>query len=636
MQLNSKSIQPGNLDGSNGTTLKFTSSHSKLYYIIARKDGVYHKILAVGELIGYSGQYKLDLKNYFVLNRPANLDFKMDVVTGFNFKNKEYQYIDFDGCKVRVLLHNTPIMTAVSSLLLPNNYINLSATAPVYSDLTFNYWKSLNTIEHDSKAYSNGYFSYTYSDISSTIIDNEIEQPNLVTPTLNAFTPYNSVVSKTIYQDGIEYTSTINPSNTIGVYCTGIDGGEYFNGMYTFSAYLKFEGQILPQLPPGFILQTYGQVLFTSYEPTTGKLFQIINFTSPITSFTWHTTPLIKPGGGFYQSFTTKNFKIEKGINYNSKWTPHTSESHHCVVQYIGNDVQFYNKGNVYLNGSRTFINRIAPNVDTIYVQGNRSKFIPVIKNCITPYLYYRGNGLGVLSVRGNVANVNRVEKEYLNFNNKKIPFKTINKTLKRLNTGFDLNETEVFDMINSGYLFELNLNNVNLVRNSDINLTITAYGAQFREMYLVKGRKYVFSVTARKTAPESYDAFSIIYDGIYIPVPNTSWIIFDYTKSTPFQVFTAPYSGLYRIISYTTANRPLYIWNYSVTEGDKLIPYTSGQINTNDFEPFKLTAKPYVINNSESDGYVGKNLSEKNIEIEIESIEDSEETINTQINFFD
>jgi hypothetical protein len=326
--------------------------------------------------------------------------------------------------------------------------------------------------------------------------------------------------------------------------------------------------------------------------------------------------------------------KIEIGANYNPRWTPSPKVSHHATVQYKGNDAVFYCRGNVSLNSSRTFLNRLRPDVTSVYIQGDVAKFINVINTCSKPYLYFRGNGLGVLSIEGNENDVEIVETEYINYNDKKIPYKTITKMMKQLNTGFKLTDKQMFDLIKSGYVFKLVKNNYNLVTDSTVNVQSTVYGANLRNVYLVAGRKYRWSITANKVGNGQSMPFIILFDSNFSELYRLNFN--SSIKQTYSLDFIAPSGGKFIISAYAVFYEPIYIHNYRIVDVvDADIPYIAGPpTDTSTYVIENII--PYTISTNTFDSFVGRNLSERNEVIELEATSEKEQLINTQINFFD
>ena len=80
-----------------------------------------------------------------------------------------------------------------------------------------------------------------------------------------------------------------------------------------------------------------------------------------------------------------------------------------------------------------------------------------ITNDCSTQLFYYGINGgFDMLYLDGNTHEVNSVTKEYITVNNKKLPIKIINNKQFKANTGFKLNQSQIYSLIKTPYVFTI------------------------------------------------------------------------------------------------------------------------------------------------------------------------------------
>lgn len=265
--------------------------------------------------------------------------------------------------------------------------------------------------------------------------------------------------------------------------------------------------------------------------------------------------------------------------------------------------------------------------LQTNYKSFNKSTVCPgTVSN---DYFYYDNNSvMDKLACKANAFEVENIEKDYIKLGNKNFNNKTTIKKQIRQNTGFQLDEKQVYSLNKSPLVYKVTpkdyLVHRNLVYNTATTYTInTPDWVQLPlNQTLVPGKTYYFQGEIVQNSPSN--AFRI---GVNKNDNNISMVELELNASfvATAEMSTRTHLSFANQIGYST----LVIRNLMITEGSTprvFEPYV--------FPHFDITH--YNVDNTSFDGYQHKRLSEKNFEITLSDNNQVVKKNNITTSFFD
>lgn len=285
----------------------------------------------------------------------------------------------------------------------------------------------------------------------------------------------------------------------------------------------------------------------------------------------------------------------------------------------------------VYLNEDITWF-RCIDDLDVINIQ--LYNYDCKVKNW---YYYGLNGGFNVLYTKGNVHQNETTERQYVKVSGKDIPYKQTTRTSYTINTGFGLNEVELYDMIRSPYLFSLYQgteipSGENLIINSlNVSFAELKYPTRLKRQ-LINNTEYIISLQAGTVQIEL--------------ISELNNIVVQSFELTDEAVFTVPSFGNYylRVIGTATKLKLEYSYEgyivmenlsgklYKLEKNGKATPWVEDSLLYKVFQPKLETL--YIITDS-FDGYKGKTLLNKNVELKVRKPNDEQRQINVKPNFF-
>lgn len=313
-------------------------------------------------------------------------------------------------------------------------------------------------------------------------------------------------------------------------------------------------------------------------------------------------------------------YKGESIVVQDSKYISETLTSDYDSTVYL-----------IYLNEDITWF-RYLKDLEGIYVQLHNY-------DCKVKSWYYYGlnGGFNVLYTKGNVHQNESTEREYIKVSGKDIPYKQITKVSYTINTGFGLNEFELYDMIRSPYLFSL-------YQGSEIptgeNLIIDSLNVSYEELKyptrlkhpLINDTEYIISL---ETGTVQIELISELNN-----------IVVQSFELTDEVAFTIPSVGTYylRVIGSATKLKLEYSFEgyivmenlsgklYKLEKMGKATTWIDDSTQRKVYQPKLETL--YIVTDS-FDGYKGKTLLNKNVELKVRKPNDEQRQINVKPNFF-
>lgn len=283
-----------------------------------------------------------------------------------------------------------------------------------------------------------------------------------------------------------------------------------------------------------------------------------------------------------------------------------------------------------------------------------------VNNTCYKPYYFFNTNGMyDAIYCTANKNIINNVEKEYININDKQIVYKINTTEQIRQNSGFELSESQVYSLIKTPYVREIvqskyYLSNPNFAITSSGNPNYFYFGfgtsgtATKKEdkdgeyqnykstsgssASLVRNNAVQFSNMINITCISSLkirnnNNFNIniiirtdnfiesVATRIYYTIPaNSDWVEI---KTKPINLYsTAPLLDIYRLIlDVTNLDVDIDIKDVKIEIGNKPTEF-SKEIRLYTTEELKPKSDEYIVENNSFDGWTGKNLSGKNLEL--------------------
>lgn len=350
----------------------------------------------------------------------------------------------------------------------------------------------------------------------------------------------------------------------------------------------------------------------------------------------------------YYDTFTLLNDEICSVYPYirNLSGTPNSGKQ--LIIENLslvrGNVVPKYYTQNPYNLGKT--------GVETFEYTVNNT--------CYKPYYFFNTNGMyDVIYCTANKNIINNVEKEYININDKQILYKINTTEQIRQNSGFELTESQVYSLIKTPYVREIVQSKYYL---SNPNFAITSSGipnyfyfgfgtsgtATKKEdkdgeywnykstsgssASLVRNITVQFPnminltyVSSLKIRNNNNFNINISFRGdnfvdsngtqVYYIIPaNSDWTEI---KTNPINLYsTAPLPDIYRLLlDISNQGCDIDIKDVKIEIGNKPTEF-SKEIRLYTTEELKPKSDEYIVENNSFDGWTGKNLSEKNIEL--------------------
>ena len=439
--------------------------------------------------------------------------------------------------------------------------------------------------------------------------------------------------------------------NTSEIITEGVLVGSYGNYRFNFKNYLTL-GQ---NREIGFM--SSNPFIFQFKNNNTDKFIFIIDTVDILPKLEYTITPegkylvdniysegeVLYSGGEFKGLFEFYDKYDDNGIliqdkGYKGTWFPITlykGENIHIQDnKYLDTTLTSDNDCNVYLiylNEDITWF-RYTKNLESTYVQLYNT-------DCRVKSWYYYGlnGGFNILYTKGNVHQNDTTEREYIKVNGKDIPYKQITKVSYTINTGFGLNEFELYDMIRSPYLFSLFQgteipSGENLIINSlEVSNEDLKYPTRLKYQ-LINNTEYIISL---ETGTVQIELVSELND-----------IVVQSFELTDEVVFTIPSNGNYylRVIGTATKLKLEYSFEgyivmenlsgklYKLEKMGKATTWIDDSLLNRVYQPKLETL--YIITDS-FDGYKGKTLLNKNVELKVRKPNNEERQINVKPSFF-
>jgi hypothetical protein len=250
-------------------------------------------------------------------------------------------------------------------------------------------------------------------------------------------------------------------------------------------------------------------------------------------------------------------------------------------------------------------------------------------------YYYGLNGGFDVLYTNANVHEVQTTKKEYINIGINKLPLSQSTETKYIINTGFGLTEFEVYNLLRSPYLYVLYQGTqiptgenliIDSLNVSDIDLK---YPERLKHP-LINGREYIMSLVSGSVTIQL--------------ISELNDIVVDEFELTSEHLFSIPLSGTYylKVIGSAYKLKLEYSFEgYIITEklASKLYKLEKMGKATEWLDSADKVYQPkleqLLILTDSFDGYKGKTLLNKNIEIEVTKPYEEKRYINFKPNFY-
>lgn len=346
----------------------------------------------------------------------------------------------------------------------------------------------------------------------------------------------------------------------------------------------------------------------------------------------------------YYHTFTILNDEICSVYPYirNLAGTPNSGKQ--LIIENLslvrGSVVQKYYSQNPYNLGKT--------GVETFEYTVNNT--------CYKPYYFFNTNGMyDAIYCTANKNIINNVEKEYININDKQFVYKINTTEQIRQNSGFELTESQVYSLIKTPYVREIvqseyYLSNPNLSKTtlSTPNYFYYASGASgvitkkedkdgefwnykanadsnsilFRNYisYIssINNLTYISSCKVRNNSSFKVTIkLTLINDVNYAPTQkiytfqaNSDWVLIN---SNPINFLNTKSDGF--SLEILNKGVDIDIKDAKIEIGNKITDF-SKEIRLYTTEELKPKSDEYIVENNSFDGWTGKNLSDKNLEL--------------------
>ena len=283
------------------------------------------------------------------------------------------------------------------------------------------------------------------------------------------------------------------------------------------------------------------------------------------------------------------------------------------------------------------------------------------------PIYYWNNNGcIDVLYTSGIENEIDNVTKEYIQLGNKSLPIKINTQKQLKINTGFNLNQEQIYQIIETPYCFTSQYGELEKVgRNyltDDVNPGFgpnnIGYGSgqtktdeidvynrytpdvdKLVSLYMINNfdyinnvKRYIISVWVRC---QTTSAIAIYCSGNY----DDSLKINSVPANTWTRIYTEPFYavGSHTIIIGNISGSAYGNWidvkKVKIELGDQI---TEWELSLEEQGIVKPLFKKWNVDNSSFDGYNGKLLSEKNIELLLTDDKKYKRNTNIKLGFFE
>lgn len=291
-------------------------------------------------------------------------------------------------------------------------------------------------------------------------------------------------------------------------------------------------------------------------------------------------------------------------------------------------------------------------------------------EKCINTLFYWDDGVLETLHCEGNKKPVETVTKNIINIGNKKLTTKIdIEKSLL-VNTGFSLNENQLFNLFKSPYVYSFDNVYLDNPQRNYINYPYSVDKMSYAALSPDTTVTYNYTTpgyTLFKNWNWTDDYFRIFIDDLFpITRQDYYYISFDWMKTTPsyfvwdvmfneslyvgeisgtsqgvFEHFGAYIYvdehineyGFVDLIPNQNYQTSIVIKNLQIGKGPVIYPYSP---SLTDLDAKKPKPKMYLLNNTSFDSYVGKNIGERNIELSLTECKHYTQKTNIKLKFFD
>lgn len=370
----------------------------------------------------------------------------------------------------------------------------------------------------------------------------------------------------------------------------------------------------------------------------------------------------------FYDKVNSTNPLPDNKVIYTGTWLPITSYStlniNVKIVTKEGLTIMDNGLSTLTSLYPRLFYIYIPINAHIVYL--NNIPYYTTLKCSVNSYNFWNINGcLDVIYTEGNIHEVNNIEKEYITINNVKIPLNIkINKQYKA-NSGFRLNQDQVYSLIKSPFVFQqydgyLDEPARNLMINSTVNQII--YPVEYLNVitpssqYLKNSTSYLFSVGNAVAIGSSHNGFFTveIYDVNTQLVNREEYFYFN--SGMQFFAFDVPATGNYIVRIHSNSADNIRVYNCKL-EYETDYNFQNYLIGEKYVTRFFLLEKSYptewspaleddgseipnvkrlLIDTTSFEGYIGNKFSEKNIELLFSEEKVQKRKTNFNLTFWD
>lgn len=631
------------------SNLFFTSTSSQLYYILIRTDNNdgKHKVIINGKFNGRSNglnyDYRFNYDKYIKIdNQLSNLETVLVDELGTQ------KFSGFNSSKNYLLVGTTNILTTnINSgklIVKPNGEIWVGDVYLI-ENLTYDYLvKTIFLDREDNTPWSMGdkvvFQNKTFVPI--TIYGNNLLAYFLLDKQ-GKLMWQSGQLTKEQHKDYTTYLVWLNDNvGTIDVYdynnsnLISESGTAKYNilknnGYYDCTSYGQSIQNNMYLTKGTYTIRLQGR--HTDSQQTFIMLFNPSNSIEAVRVYNTYSS---------YDGFNYSVFNIPNDGNYNL-WA-FTNESAlpnvHFYIQNItlvkgGENPKYYsaNPTNVGYTGLSTYS-------------------FQVNNTCYKPYYYFNTNGIyEAIWCNANKNIVDTVEKEYLNINNKQYVYKINTTEQIKQNSGFELTEKQVYSLIKTPYVRtfeqgEFYKYNPNLFNTSPDNPQPFYYynnPQTFSKVYDKGGDYWLYPINGwtgliRKTDYISYAVKNLTYIhslkvknfsnvpvaiGVYnstilpnnskthvIPA-NSDWVLIN---DLPINLYNYNTSAL--VMDIINAGQLIQLGFKDIKFEVGSTPTTFSKEVRLSSNELKTTSNEYIVENSSFDGWTGKQLSEKNIEL--------------------
>lgn len=290
-------------------------------------------------------------------------------------------------------------------------------------------------------------------------------------------------------------------------------------------------------------------------------------------------------------------------------------------------------------------------------VNGNSNiyTYYPKQSECKKQLFYYSISGnLDMMYIEGNTHEADNITKDYITVNDQKLPINIKYQKQLKVNTGFKLNQEQIYSLIKTPYTFLVEkqlLIYPNLLNNSETLGTDwgSDYAATSNRTYPTINGQKVINVASTGTNCNAWVAHGTTFTpGIYYTIsfntlgttPFTIGIcenshIFNGVNgrvSFTFQYVDYSYGVIY--ITIPTSGHNTSFYNFKLEKGSVPTPY---EVSINDYNTKPITPfKRYQLDTQSFEGYVGSKLSERNIELLLSDEKIYKRKTNFDLTFWD